>query len=85
MTVALTGVCDHGRRGDWTSAAWRTWAALAEHAPWLALEGWSERHTKQFEHSAPMYSIEFCCVAIVVTYGGTACKLCYRGNGMQAK
>jgi len=85
MTDALTGGCDHGKRGDWTSAAWHTWAALQEHTPCLAPEGWPEGHTKQFEHFAPIYSIELCCVATVATYVGSACKMCYRGNGMQAK
>ena len=51
----------------------------------MAPEGSPERHTKEFEHSEPIYSIDFCCVAIVVTYGGSACKLCYRGDGIQAK
>ncbi len=57
MTAAVASGCCHDRGEDWVDAAWRTWAALVQHAPCLpvALGGYPERHIKQFEHSKSMH------------------------------
>ncbi len=85
MPVALTSGWDQGGGGDWTNAAWHTWAAQGGRALCLPLEGWPERHTKQFEHSMPMYSRGRGCLnefhlAVIQAWGALAADHAFFSN-----